>query len=269
MVTKIAVAGIDPVLVGILRTAVAALIALPLVAFAHLPRPRTRGEFGLLTASTLGGFVGFPVLFSIGQQLTSAAHGALILASLPVFTGLFAAVADRRPPGRLWWTGATIALIGEALLVGARFGFGAGDADLAGDLIILASCCAASLGYVSGGHLSRSLGAWPTTLWGIAAGGLVLAPVLALAIPAESWAAIDTGGWLAIGYLALLSTIAGYVAWYWALGHGGIARIGVTQFAQPVVGVLLAVAILGETLTWPLVGAGGCILAGVILARRG
>jgi drug/metabolite transporter (DMT)-like permease len=41
----------------------------------------------------------------------------------------------------------------------------------------------------------------------------------------------------------------------------------VAQFAQPLIGVALAVALLGEALTWPMVAAAAAILAGVALAR--
>ena len=67
--------------------------------------------------------------------------------------------------------------------------------------------------------------------------------------------------------MALASSILAYAAWYWALGQGGIGRIGLAQFAQPLVGVILAVALLGEALTWPMVLAAATILAGVALAR--
>ncbi|MEE8202121.1 MAG: EamA family transporter, partial [Alphaproteobacteria bacterium] len=56
--------------------------------------------------------------------------------------------------------------------------------------------------------------------------------------------------------------------WYWALGRGGIARIGITQFAQPVVSLALAVAILGEAMTLPLAATAACIVAGIWIAQR-
>jgi drug/metabolite transporter (DMT)-like permease len=67
--------------------------------------------------------------------------------------------------------------------------------------------------------------------------------------------------------MALLSSILAYAAWYWALGQGGIGRTGLAQFAQPLIGVVFAVALLGEALTWPMAAAAAAILAGVALAR--
>ncbi len=251
-----------------LRTVLTALIALPLALALRLALPATRGGWALLVTSALGGFVLFPVLFTLGLRDTSASHAALILASLPVFTGLIAALFERTAPPARWWLGAAIALIGEALLIGSRFGFETVEGALLGDLLIVASCAAASAGYVTGGRLSRTLGTWPTTLWGIALGGVALLPALPFAFADIQWATFGAGPWLAIGYLAVVSSLLAYVTWYWALGAGGIGRVGTWQFAMPIVSLGLAVVILAEPLSWPLAGSATVILAGIWIAGR-
>ena len=72
----------------------------------------------------------------------------------------------------------------------------------------------------------------------------------------------------AVLFLALVTSIVGYVGWYWALAHGGIARIAPLQFMQPVSGLLLAALVLDERLTWPLALGAGAFVAGVSLASR-
>ena len=74
--------------------------------------------------------------------------------------------------------------------------------------------------------------------------------------------------WAALLYLSVLSSIVGYAAWYWALAQGNIGQTGMIQFTQPLISLLLAVLILGERLTWPLLLAAGVIVAGVALAQR-
>ena len=266
--TKLGVAEIDPLVIGMLRTLLAAAITLPLALAWRVDRPRTGAEFLLLAVSSLGGFVGFPLLFSIGIDITTAAHGALVLASLPVFTGLFAAIAERRRPTLRWWLGCAIAMAGEVLLIGFRFGFEDSGASMTGDLIVLASCAGASLGYVAGGRLARHIGAWPTTLWGISAGGLLLAPVLPFAVSGMAWESVGAVGFLAVGYLVLFSSILAYVAWYWALARGDMARIGALQFTQPMVGIALAAVVLSEPITPPLALAAAGILLGVWIIQK-
>lgn len=267
--TKAAVASIDPVLVGILRTVLAGAAAIPVILFLGIRPPSGRRAMSMLALSAVCGFIGFPILFSLGQRFTSAAHGALILATLPLFTGIFAAILDRRPPGRRWWIGCAIAIGGEALLIGSSSGFDGDGSGLFGDAVILASALLASLGYVTGAHLSRSgYGTWGTTFWGVVVASGVLLPAIPLAWDWSAWTGAGVVGWGAVAYLAIGSTILAYVAWYWALGAGGIARIGLFQFFQPMVGVVLAAVLLSEPVTVPLLLSAGVILSGVFIARR-
>ncbi len=267
--TKLAVAGLDPLAVGMLRTLLAGLLAVPLLALLRLAPPRTPAGRALLAVSALGGFVLFPLLFSLGLGLTSAAHGALILALLPITTGLLAAALERRWPGARWWLGAGLAAAGAVWLVGGRFGFAGPGASLTGDLLVFASALAASGGYVAGARVVREAGTWSVTFWGLALGGLVLLPVLPFAVGPAELVQAGAGVWLSLLYLAGGSSILAYAAWYWALGQGDIRRTGMIQFAQPVISLILAAAVLGEAVTWPLVLAAAVIIGGVALARSG
>ena len=267
LATKIAVAELDPLAVGLLRTLLAGIVALPLLLFGRIEPPRSGRGRAYLAVSALGGFAVFPLLFSFGIQRTSAGHGALLLAILPVLTGSIAALLERRLPSRRWWLGCAIATAGTALLVGARFDVSLEDGSALGDLLVLASAVAASAGYVTGARAARESGTWAVTLWGLVLGSAALLPVLPFALGSGDLAAAGALAWGAVLYMALISSILAYAAWYWALGQGGIGRTGLAQFAQPLVGVALAVALLGETVTWPMAAAAAAILAGVALAR--
>ena len=265
--TKLAVTAFDPTLAALLRGVIAALAALPVVILLRLGPPRARPQFRLLLVSGICGFVLFPLFFAVGTHFTSATHSALILAALPLFTGLFAALFERRLPPRIWWLGSAVALAGEALLVGARSSVG--EASLTGDMIVLGSALFASLGYVTGGRLSASgYSSWATTFWGVILGGVLQAPFLSWAGRGTGWEDAAWTGWASIVYLALGVSILGYVGWYWALGKGGPQRIGVLQFLQPPLGVALAVGFLAEPLTLPVALATVAILVGVFIARR-
>ncbi len=265
---KIAVADLSPMAVAILRTVLGGLAALPLALALRIPLPSSRADRFLLALSGFCGFVGFPVFFTLGVNLTSANHASMILASLPVFTGAIAMFWDNTRPKRLWWVGCAIALCGEVLLISFKNGDGGGaDASLAGDLLVLFSNVFASLGYVAGGRLQRS--GYPstgTTFWGVALFALVLIPITPFFLSGIDFAEVPVITWFAIAYLAVGVTVVGYVLWYWALGKGGIERIGLLQFFQPVSGVVLAALLLSETVTVYFVGASVVILAGVWLA---
>jgi drug/metabolite transporter (DMT)-like permease len=261
----------DPMTAGVLRSMIAGLIALSIVLATRLPRPGSRAQWGLLLVSGVSSFALWPMLMSLGLGYTTANHTVLIMAVLPALTGLLGSALERRLPSRGWWLGVGIAMAGTVYLIFMRGGGGAllteaGGA--VGDLIVFAGTLICAVGYVAGGRLAPVIGTWSTTLWGLSAALVVLVPAFALRIGFTDWASVGTQGWTAIAYMTLLSSLAGYAAWFWALGHGGIARIGSWQFAQPVLSVFLAAALLGEAITLSLVGAAATILLGTALAQR-
>ncbi|HKX09829.1 MAG TPA: DMT family transporter [Stellaceae bacterium] len=268
MVTRIAVLEIDPAAVGILRTVLGAILALPLAFALRLSRPHGAAQWLQLLISALGGFVVFPVLFGLGVRHTSASHAALVLAVAPLFTGLIASAVERRAPSAMWWLGAGLAFAGEVALVVVRSDVAGNDASLGGDLLVLVACVSAAAGYVAGARLAQKITTWAATFWGIGLGGAILLPLAAVRLGPQAWGSAGALGWSAIAYLALGATITGYICWYWALQRGGIARIGTTQFAQPLIALGFAVAVLHEPLTAPLILAALLIVAGVALAQR-
>jgi drug/metabolite transporter (DMT)-like permease len=224
----------------------------------------------ILLLSGFCGFVGFPMLFTFGVHLTSANHASMILAALPIFTGAIAMGWERRRPSRIWVIGSVIALVGEIVLITGRTSTGAGTASIGGDALVLVSNLFASLGYVAGGRLQQA--GYPstgTTFWGAAAMALLLTPVVPLLWARGDFTVASVPAWSAIAYLAIVVTILGYVLWYWALGKGGIARVGLIQFLQPVSGVILAALLLSERISATFLLASTLVLSGVWLAIRG
>jgi drug/metabolite transporter (DMT)-like permease len=262
--TKIAVTALAPLAVAALRTIIGGLIALPLALALRLPLPGTVPQRYVLLLSAACGFIAFPVLFSLGVRLTSANHASMILAALPIFTGAIAMAWDRRWPKRVWWVGCAIALVGEMLLIANQPIDTTAQASLSGDLIVLAGNLFASLGYVAGGRLQRE--GYPstgTTFWGAGLAAVILLPTLPFIVDDIVFAEIAPASWLGVLYLAIGVTIVGYVLWYWALGKGGIERIGLIQFLQPISGVILAWLLLGERVDFGFVLASGMVLIGV------
>ena len=267
---KIAVLDLPPLAVAALRTLLGGVLALPLALAGRIAWPRGRAQRGLLVLSAGGGFIGFPVAFSLGIAHTSATHGAMILAFLPVMTGAIAQTWDRRPPRARWWIGCAVALAGEAVLVAWGSPGRTGHAtSLYGDALVVLASLFAAIGYVAGGRLNRlgypSQGA---TYWGVVLASLALLPALPWMLHGATWSMATPWSLASLAYLAAGVTVLGYVLWYWALGQGGIARIGMLQFAQPIVGVVLAAIVLGEPLGAMVALAGTTILVGVWIASR-
>lgn len=68
--------------------------------------------------------------------------------------------------------------------------------------------------------------------------------------------------------MTLLSSLVGYGLWFFALGNGGIGRIGSLQLIMPVLTLAAAVAVLGEAVTPGLLGCCIVVVAGTWIAHR-
>ena len=164
-----------------------------------------------------------------------------------------------------------MALVGEAVLIGGRAaGEGSGgDATLTGDLIVLAAALVVSAGYVAGAMLPpRGVPSAAATYWGVVLGAVVLAPLGVALLASDGLPQAGATAWAAVLFLAVVTSIVGYIGWYWALDRGGIQRIATVQFLQPLSGFALAAVVLGDSVTLPIAIGSALILAGIVVAQR-
>ena len=262
---KVAVAYMSGLTAGVLRSMLAGAIAMVVALMFRLPRPSAGTDRFLLIVSGLASFAVWPALMSVGIERTTASHAAIIMAMIPVFTVLIAHMVERRLPQSGWWLGAAAAFVATVILLmgqGSNSTSSMADATVAGDLIILTGCMFCALGYVAGGKLSGKIGSVATTFWGLASALLVLVPVFALVATDTTWIDVPAEGWMAIGWMTILSSLAGYGLWFYALGIGGIAKIGSLQLAMPVVTIVAAALVLGEAITTKIVFTTVVIIVG-------
>ena len=263
---KVAVLEIAALDVAVLRTVLGGFAVLPIILWSRIKLPESPSQRDLLLISGFCGFIAFPLVFTFGIRLTSANHASMILAILPMLTGGFAMAWDRQWPRLLWWCGCVIAITGEVVLIAPWQSMAS---TLHGDILVLISTVFAALGYVAGGRLQKSgYSASATTFWGVVLFALLLLPVTPWLLDFESLQQASIRVWLAVLFLAVVVTVVAYICWYWALGNGGIARIGLLQFLQPVSGVLLAGLLLAEKLDIGFAIASIVIMVGVIVAFR-
>jgi len=268
---KIAVSYMSGLTAGVLRSMLAATIACIAALALRLPLPMSGKDRLLLIVSGAASFAVWPALASVGIARTTASHAAVITAMIPILTALIVHLLDRRLPRTGWWFGAVTAFVATAVLVAAQSPNSASAkpaADLTGDLIVLAGCLVCAIGYVTGGKLSAKIGTTATTLWSLASALLLLLPLFGLIANQTAWSAVPARGWLAIGWMTILSSLAGYALWFYALGKGGIAKISSLQLATPAVTIAAAAIILSEALTMQMIVVTAVIFAGTSWAHQ-
>ncbi|MFF1883765.1 DMT family transporter [Pseudarthrobacter sp. NPDC058196] len=270
--TRVAVAGIPPLLIGSGRAVVAAVLAAAALALTRQRLPR-RGTW-LRLALVAGGVVaGFPLLTSYALTAVPAGHGAVVIALLPAATATVAVLRTGERPAAAFWV---VMALGSLAAVAFAFLQSGGVGHLQwADLLLLGAVACAAVGYAEGGLLARELGSWQTIAWALvlaAPAMLVLAApamlVLAVASVLSQPPSATPVQWAAFGYLAVVSMFLGFFAWYRGLAIGPMAQVSQIQLLQPVLSIGWAALLLGEELTWTTVlGALAVILCAAAAVR--
>lgn len=262
--TRVAVAALDPVFVGLGRSLAAALIALLVLVLAR-PRLPTRNQWRGLAMVAAGVIVGFPLLSAWAMQRVPAAHGAILLGILPLATAAAGALrAGERPSSGFW----IAAVMGSILVVGFALLSGAGKPTPA-DLALLGAVFAAAFGYAEGGRLAQTLGGWQVICWALVLAAPFLAIPVLVASPAQSaMMSIPIDAWIAFAYVTLVSQLFGFFLWYHALAVGGIARVSQIQLLQPFFTLFAAGLWFGERITPLMIAFVIAVMLVVAVSRK-
>jgi drug/metabolite transporter (DMT)-like permease len=261
--TRIAVADLDPVFVGLGRAVVAATLAAA-VLVASRSRWPGRAQLPRLAVVAGGVVVGFPLFSAWAMRLVPAAHGAVVIGLLPLATALAGAWLAHERPSRTFWASATF---GSAVVVAFAVWQGGGVPQGADVLLVLAAA-AAAIGYAEGGRLARTLGGWQVICWAL----VIASPFVAIATIVAVDATLphaSPSAWLGFAYVSVVSMFLGFFAWYRGLALGGIAAVGQVQLLQPFLTIFASAWLLDETIDAATFIAAALVILSIAVGRRG
>jgi drug/metabolite transporter (DMT)-like permease len=246
------------------RTALAALVLLPLVARTRvLADLRDRlGPIALLALVQVA--VPF-LLISFGEQEISSSLAGILVATAPIFTFLLAFLLQGEDrANRASLTGVGIGIVGVAVLLGVD-AEGSGGALLGGLMVIVAS-----LGYAIGAwYLKRNLaGIEPV---GIVAGtmgatALMVLPLVAIDPPTAVPSLEAVGSLVTLG---VVGTGISFVIFYWLIANDGPAKATLVAYVAPGFAVIYGVVLLDEAFTVATAVGLALIVGGSWLAAEG
>jgi len=253
-------AGADPTSLLLLRFGIAGGVLWLLVLARRAPLPRVR-TLGLLALMGGVGYVGQSLAYFTALTMTSASLLALILYLYPILVAVLAAVILKAPLTRTKQLALLLAVLGAGLTVGPVGGGNALGITLGLSAALVYACYILTLTRVADGVDPLASSAVITSAAALVFLGLAAARGSPLPVTGE--------GWLAVAAIALVSTVVAILAFL-----GGLARIGPTDTAtvstlEPVVTLILAVALLGESLAPLQLVGGACILLAVVRLARG
>ena len=258
VVIKAALNSLPPLLLGVLRFALALLPAM-----FFIPRPavpwRKLAAYGVLIGAGQFGLLYLAMNGQIAPGLAS-----LVVQTQVFFTIGLAMLADGEKVRS--YQGLALAMAGAGIaVIAANTG---GETTLLG----LAMVLVAALSWACGNQVARSMGRVQMLGVVVWSSLFALPPLLALSLVfegparmAQGLAAADKAVWAAVVWQALGNTLFGYAAWGWLLSRHPAATVAPMALLVPVFGMAASALILAEGLPgWKLVAA-ALVLAGLAL----
>lgn len=269
--TKAAVAEISPTALIFGRTAIGTVLLCAILTLRGRPALPPRGELGPLA---LMGFVGVAfhqLLQAQALTLTSAVSAGWLIALIPIWSAVLAAVLLRERLGPRKLAGLLAGFVGAALVVtrGRLGGPLLALPSTRGDLLLLASTINWALYSVLGHGTIRRLGPTRATAGAMLLGLLMLLPLFVARAGWTDLARLSPRGWGALLFLGVAASALGYLFWYGALERVEASRVAAWLYLEPIVTLAAAVALLGEPIGVATVAGGLVVLAGVLLVQTG
>ncbi|MFG3229125.1 EamA family transporter [Kitasatospora sp. NPDC048194] len=253
-----------PLLFGALRFAV---VAVPAVFLVGPPKVAWRW---VLAVGLVLGVVKFGLLFLGMHAGMPAGLSSLVLQGQAGFTALFAAALLGERPGGQRLIGLTIAFAG--------IGLSALEQGLDGPLGAFALVVLAAVAWGLSNVLTRKAAPPDALRWMVWVSAVPPLPLLGLSLLVEGPAAdlralrgITLGGLGTIGYVGLVSTLFGFVAWSHLLRSYDATAVAPYSLLVPVFGMSSAWLLLGERISPSSAVAALLVIAGVGITglRRG
>jgi drug/metabolite transporter (DMT)-like permease len=265
---RVAVRDVPPVSLAVLRFGQGGLLLVGILLVVAPRQLRTSWKrlplFGLLGLVL---YVLFPLTFNVGLRYTEASRGAVMLATMPIWSALLGRIVGERL-ARAQVVGVALSVVGIGLAFvepGRAIG---GDAmSLVGDgLLLLTGLLGALYGLIAKRVLAVDSPATVTT-YAMLFGAVLLLPV---ALVEGLVPAIARMGWQLLGVVVFLGVLGGAVAfllWTWALTRLTPTQVAVYVNLNPVVAALLGVVLLGERRGGLFLLGFAAVITGVLLVN--
>ncbi len=265
--TRLAVAETDAVTLAFYRYVIAVLCLAPILPFIW---PRTRigiGEYLKIAALGAVFFGFFPWAFSAALQYTTAARGAIGLATIPIQTLIVAALFGREVLTRNKLVSVGLAFAGVAVVFGPEAVAVTGTDYLIGDGLLLLGAFSAALYSVFARQTLGRHGPMFVTALAMVFGLVALFPPAAAVGAVFEPPSFSPRAWWALLFLGTFGGAIQFSLFTWALRWLPPTRTVIYLTLNPITAMLLATVMLGEQVTLVLVTGLALVLSGILMAN--
>jgi len=266
--TRMVVAETDPATLAFYRYLIAALCLAPVpLAMWRRAGVGARDVVAFMAFGAL--FFGFfPWAFTASLDHTTAARGAIGLATIPIQTLAVAVLFGRERLTAAKLASVALAFIGVTVAFGREALQPGQDTSFLGEGLMLAGAFSAAVYSVFSRPLLRRYGSLFVTAVTMLFGTLALALPAAAEGGLSHWPVLSVGGWWALAFLGVVAGAAQFTLFSWALQWLAPSRVVIYLTLVPVSAMALAVLILGEAVTAAMAAGLLLVVSGVFVANR-
>lgn len=266
---KIALEELSPVNLTIMRLLVVCIVFLILLIVK--PNKFSKIQKKDIVPIFLVGFLGI-ILYhfglNYGEQYISASAASVIIATIPIFVVILAAIFLKEKITIKIVLGVILSLVGVVVISTV----GRSDALLEVKYIsgALAVILAAALGAgytVAGKKMLQRYSALSLTVYVCLLGSLGLIPFISSSL-FEEVAAMSLTGWSVVIFLGVFPTVVGYVLWYVALEIKSASEISVYLYFVPVLSTIISYIFFRDEITWLFVFGGALVILGLHVVNK-
>ena len=262
---KAVVTELSPVNLALLRWFIADLPFLALLPVIGRPKvPFEKKDLPRLLVVALANVAGYHISLYYAETTISAGLSSLLIAFGPIFIAVLSYLLLKEKAGRRVLVGLSLATLGTAVLsVGS---INVGDlSSYAGILEALFTALCYALFTVLAKPLVHKYGSASITILAGLIGTAMMTPLLSGSFVSQV-ESLSSNGWLAVLYLALLSTVFGYLMFFALVSRGAVTRLSIQLYLIPVVSVIGGALLLNEPVTVSVLAGGGMMLTAVAIS---
>ncbi len=214
------------------------------------------------------GFFGVMVYhlgLNYGEQYISPGAASLIIATIPLFVVVLAAIFLNEKITSKKLVGIFIALSGVIIIsIWGRQNASIEIKYISGAFAVLLAAIMGALYTVAGKRMLKRYSALSLTVYAMLLGSLGLLPFLNNSIITEV-TNMPILGWIAIIFLGVCSTVIGYTLWYMALETKDVTNVSIYLYCIPIVTITIDFLMFKEGITLLFILGGVLIIMGVIM----